>query len=172
MDKLIKKLTAEPLSGQDMLNATDNETKVLSYSELANVDDIFDILEPYNNFTLLYELRPNYGHWVCVIYHPETHTIEFFDPYGMFIDDQFKYIKDKNISHEKLLSKLLLKTDANIIYNDKPLQKFSKDISSCGRWTAFRINLRDIPLEDFQTMMMSKSKNERDKLITTLTAFI
>lgn len=172
MDKLINKLTSLPLSGEDMMRAVDGETRVLSYSDLKNVDNIYDLFEPYNNFVLLYEMKKNFGHWCCVIYHERTNEIEFMDPYGMFIDDQFKYITDPRISKEKYLSKLLLDSDSKIIYNDQPLQKFSKDISSCGRHIALRINLRDIPLNEYQDMMMSKKKGERDRMVTYLTAFV
>lgn len=172
MDQLIKQLTSEPLSGQEMMRATDNETTVVTYEDLRNVDNIFDLLGPNNNFTLLYETEPDYGHWTAVLYHPETNTLEFFDPYGKPIDSQLQYIKDPNISKDPLLSVLMLDTDAKIIYNDEPLQKFGKDISSCGRHVAMRINLRWMPLEQYQDIMMSKSKDERDKMVTYLTAFI
>ncbi len=172
MDKIIKQLTSEPLSGKEMMRATDDETTVLAYEDLRDVNNIFDILGPNNNFTLLYETQPNYGHWTAVLYHPEINTIEFFDPYGKPIDSQLEYITDPNIPRDPLLSELILDTDSKIIYNNKPLQKLGKDISSCGRHVALRINMRDIPLEEYQDMMMSKSKDERDKMVTYLTAFI
>lgn len=172
MDKLIKKLTAEPLSGEDMLRAVDGESIILTYKDLKDVDDIHDLFDPYDNFILLYEMEKNYGHWIAVIYHPESDTIEVFDPYGLFIDDEFKYIRNPKLKKQKYLSKLLLESESNIIYNDQPIQKYSKDVSSCGRHVALRINMRDIPLEEYQDMMMSKGKNERDKIVTMLTAFV
>lgn len=172
LDAIINKLTSYPLSAEDMMKLCDGETKIVAHEELHNVDNIFELLEPYNNFVLLYETEPNYGHWVCVIYHPEENTIEFFDPYGMFIDEQLDYIKDDSISDEPILSMLMLNTDCKIIYNNKPLQKFDKNISSCGRHVGLRVNCRDMPLDKYQDMLMSENKNERDKIVTMLTSIV
>ena len=110
MDNLIKELTDMPYSGQDIMDICDNETKVITYKDLLKFDNIDEALEPYGNIVILYEKKPNFGHWVCLIKHEDQNKIEFYDPYGFGIDDQFKLIVDKNINggDNMRLSKMLV----------------------------------------------------------------
>lgn len=171
IDDIIEDLVSKPLSGEEMIEACQGETNVITHQELANVEDIYDLFGDNDNFIMLYETEPNYGHWVCVINHPEENTIEFFDPYGKKIDSQLSYISDPSIDDYPHLSELLLASGAKIIHNDQPLQKHSKDISSCGRHCILRVNMRDIPLDQYQAMLMSKKPSERDKIVTMLTSY-
>ncbi len=175
MTAIINKLKKKALSGEDILNCLDGQTKIIKYNEIFKYNDIESLLYPYNNIVILYETKNNYGHWVCVILH-SNNTLEFYDPYGVFIDDQLKFIdrdfairSGQNIPY---LSILFLNSKYKIITNKKKIQKFDKDNSSCGRHVCLRISLSDLSLKDFQKFMKNDKKINSDDKATFLTNFI
>lgn len=177
MDELITELTELPYSGEDILRICDGETKVITYKELQGYDNIDEVLEPYNNVVILYEKTPNNGHWVCLIKHPRQNKIEFYDPYGFGIDEQFEIInKGKpstgvNGKDEMRLSRMLVNSPYKIVENKGRIQKFKKGINSCGRHVGFRINMRDMPLNQY-VKLLKGGKMSPDEKITYLTAFV
>ena len=177
MNAVIKELKAYPYSSQDIMNICEGKTKILTYQELQKFKTIDGALKPYDNFVLLYEMKPNFGHWVCVIKHKNPKykggaKIEFFDPYGYGIDKQFKFInKNFNGNGNRLkLSELLVNSPYKIVENKKKIQKLKEGVNSCGRHVGFRINMRDMELDDFVKFVSSGSMNA-DDTITYLTAF-
>jgi hypothetical protein len=173
MEKVIKSLEADPFSGSDILKICDNETKILKYGDISKFQNIDQLLEPHGNVVILYEIKPNFGHWVCLIKHDDC--IEFFDPYGMRIDEQRKYISDyfrkKSNQQEPWLTNLLKKDKCVVINNRQKLQKFNNDISTCGRHVAMRIVMRNIGLNKYLNLL-TRNKETPDKIVTYLTAFI
>lgn len=173
MDKLIGKVEAIPLSNDDIVEACSNKTKVIRYKELIEYKNIDELLHPYNNVVILYETTPSYGHWICLLKY--GNTIEFFDPLGMDIDYILDIInpKFKLLSGQSypILSNLLCNSKYNILTNDVQLQKNQKDVSTCGRHVIMRINLRKMPLKQYQNIFRG-NKYDPDKLVTYLTAFI
>jgi hypothetical protein len=173
MDSIIKELRKKPFSGEDILNITDNQTKIITYPELYNFKTIDDVFKPYDSVVILYETKPNYGHWVCLLKH--GNKIEFFDPYGFFIDDQLEFINKKfrkqNNEDFPILSKMLLDSKYKIVYSKAKLQKYSGDISSCGRHVTFRIVMRDLPLNEY-VKLLKHNKYDPDMIVTYLTAFL
>lgn len=165
MDKLIKKLEVDPFSNFDILNICDQNTKVIRYSELKKYSNIDDVLKPFDNVVILYESKKNYGHWVCLLKYDKI--IEFFDPYGLPIDTQLKYSKDK----VPLLSKLLVDSPYLLAENRTKLQKLYKDVSTCGRHVCVRIILKDLPLKEYINIMVN-NKIDPDLIVTYLTSFI
>jgi hypothetical protein len=175
MDKFIKKLKVVPLSGDDMMRIVDGNTKVITYKELNNFNNIDDVLKPHGSVVLLYERKPNNGHWVGLIKHPGK--IEFYDPYGFGIDEQFKILRESgytegvNGNDEQRLTKLLLDSPYKIVENKGRVQKLSDGVNSCGRHVGFRINMKDMPLNKFVGMLKG-GKMSADDTITYLTAFV
>ena len=98
--------------------------------------------------------------------------VEFFDPYGKFIDDQLEYIpvNFRKISNQDYphLTALLYNSKYNLSYNQYPFQKLKDNIKTCGRWTALRIMFRDMPLDDFAKLF---NNSDSDNLATLLTLF-
>jgi len=173
MKKVISSLKDIPYSGEDIMNVCRGETKVLTYKDLNKYKHIDEILDPYDNFVLLYETTPDYGHWTCVIRHPDKNKIEFFDPYGYGIDEQFKFVKKKGINgkNENKLAELLLNSNYDIVESNAKIQKKGKNINSCGRHVGVRINMRDLPLDEYVEILRGGVMNA-DDTITYLTAFI
>ncbi len=165
MDNIIKYLEREPFSNDDIMYLCDNKTNIIKYSDLINYDNIDNILSPHNNTVILYETGKNYGHWVCLI--KQNNLIEFFDPYGMKIDEQLKYSKNK----DPLLSLLLLKSPYLLKENTTRLQKMYKNISTCGRHVCLRIILKELKLNEY-IKLLKNNKNNPDLLVTYLTSFV
>lgn len=175
MNNLIEELKGKAFSGNDVLDLVDGESKLVRYPDLYKYDTIEEVLYPYNCFFLLYETKFKYGHWVCVILH-DNGVLEFFDPYGYFIDHQLKFISDKYRlkSHQDYpyLSRLFLNSPYKIVANDEKLQKKYKNNSTCGRHIGLRMVLRDLPLKDYQKIMKKEGDIDADDKATYLTAFI
>jgi hypothetical protein len=173
MDYLINKLKNYPFSGKDIVTACDGHTKIILYSDIHKFKSIDQLLKPYNNAVILYQTKPNYGHWVLLM--KKGNVIEFFDSYGLFIDEQLNFISKefKKVSHQDFpyLSNLLLKSKYKIIYNPVRLQKTDNDISSCGRHVCLRLILKDLSLKDY-IKMIKHNKYDPDSLVTYLTAFV
>lgn len=175
MDNLIKGLRKKAFSGEDILTVCDNETKIITYPELYKFQNIDDVLSPHGCVVILYEMKPNYGHWVCVIKHEDQNKIEFFDPYGLFCDDQLEFIdtKFRKASNQMFpkLCEMLHDSPYDIVYNKTQLQKYSSDVSSCGRHVSFRIVMRDTPLNEY-VKILKQNKYDPDMTVTYLTAFM
>lgn len=176
MDHYIRKLEAKPFSGDDILTICDHKTKIITYPQLYNFRNIDDLLKPYGCVVILYETKPSYGHWVCLLKHNNNGKpyLEFFDSYGMQFDEQLKFIpkkfrKENNEEYPKLTD-MLIKSKYPVRYNDRQLQQLYDDVSSCGRHVAFRIVMKDIKLGQYIRLMTS-SKYSPDMLVTYLTAF-
>lgn len=174
MDKIVKYLRKKPFSGEDIMLVCDDKTKIITYPELYNYSDIDSVLNPHGCVVILYELKKAYGHWCCVLKNSDN-QIEFFDPYGLFCDDQLDFIdksfRKKNNEELPKLCEMIYNSGYPMIYNDVQLQKYSDDISSCGRHVAFRIVMRDTPLKQY-TKILTNNHYDPDTIVTYLTAFV
>ncbi len=175
MEGIIKNLKNIALSGNDIYNACEKQIKILRNSDLHKYNDIDDVFNPYNCVALLYEIKPSYGHWVLLIRHQKC-TIEFFDSYGFFIDDQLKFIspefQKKSNQDKRYLSKLLIKSNYKIIYNKVRVQEMNNNTSSCGRHICLRYQMKNIELNKYIKIIKKSNLKNVDNLVTYLTAFI
>lgn len=177
-EDIIQQLQAKSLSGSEVLKIVNNKANLLTYPELTKYDDINDAFGPYGALILLYKTKQNYGHWCGLIKHGDK-KIEFFDSYGTFPDDEFKWIPD----HFRLVSNqvyphltwLLYNSGSKIEYNHSKLQDHTEDIgtkiATCGRHVANRINYRDIPLPEYVKMLTSVEGFTPDMIVTYLTCY-
>ena len=85
----MNQIEARPLSNVDIINKLNGKTNIFMYPDLARVRKVEDILVN-DSVVILYETKPNVGHWVCILKRGDT--IEFFDSYGIFPDKEKKYI--------------------------------------------------------------------------------
>ena len=166
-------------SGADIHEFTDGKCEIITYPMLLQYNNIH---EPFNGkkaLVLLYETGPNYGHWTCLLKHPNN-VIEHFDSYGLIPDDELKFIpkkyrKESGQDHN-YLTELLYKSGCDIEYNHTVLQKYNKDAgydnATCGRWCAVRIYFRRVPLKKFVKIMKSGEKYgvSPDDVVVYLTA--
>lgn len=164
----IKQLRENPLTDRDIRKILGPNVKILSHQELKNYDSIQQILPKTPDIcVIIYETKPNYGHWVLLSRYIDSETghqtIEYFDSYGGNIDNPLNWIeKDqkKNIDSTPYLTKLLIKAGQHfdIVYNSKDFQKEGHNISTCGRHVVLRA--KSI-MQDHQTLSdYIKQQNE------------
>jgi hypothetical protein len=169
--KLLDKLKNQPLTGGQLQKICPGN--IVLIRDLHLYKDIDDLLGPDLHVYLLYESEPHSGHW-CALTRNDN-LVEFFDPYGEKPDDQLKYIPPnfakKTKQDQKLLSHLLVDCKYDISYNEFSFQRFDKDTSTCGRWSAMRCLLKKMPLEDFNYLFLTDYENGgSDYIISLLTS--
>lgn len=175
LDTLIVDAEKVPLSNDDIIAIALGQTSVVRYSDLPQHESIFDLLQPYNNFILFYEVKErNDGHWVSVLYHEDINTLEFFDSYGF---DDRQILGKSPTSHlymqgkpylTYLFDKAQREQNCRIIFNTKQLQSKRSQIATCGRYAAFRSRMRHVKYNQFIALFKG-NKNTSDYLISALT---
>ena len=168
---MLKKLQAISLSNDkiyDLLNGTVN---IMSYPELTAFEDLESALGDYGALVLLYESKKNYGHWT-LIFKRDKNTIEFFDSYALFPDDELKHIdieyRRKNNQLYPHLTKLLYDSGYNIEYNDYLLQKKINGMNTCGRHVVTRLYFRKMSIDEYINMIKQMGMTP-DEFVTHFT---
>ena len=169
----LKKLMEKPLSDSDITKATNGKTNIYTYSDITKYDDIDDLFNGKDSITILYRTNPNYGHWCCLNKINES-LIEWFDPYGIFPDDEQKLMdNDTRINLNQYLphlSKLMKNSKYQLSYNNHKFQEWKKGINTCGRHCIIRTLFRNIPLENYKKFFVNNSKyGNPDEIVTILT---
>lgn len=155
------------LSSEDLFKLFEGECLIIDYNQLLKFFHVDQLFQNNNKIVfLLYPTSPNFGHWVFLGKH--ENVIYFFDPYGIFPDDELDYTY---VDFEPHLSNLLLKSPYIIKYNKHKLQDIkNKNSATCGRWCAlFAYCFKNVSFDEFAKMFQDYDK---DKLITLITSFI
>ena len=143
------------LTGEDLIKICEGNVRVISYHELKGINTIQQLLEPYGAIIILYETKQNFGHYTALFY-DKNKNLEFFDSYGFKPDAELKYATYDNTPY---LTNLLKKYKGNIIYNTEDLQKWAKDVNTCGRWCATRIRMKNLTAQEFRNLWKNKFYN-------------
>lgn len=170
--ELLSKIVSYPLSGQDIIDAVGFPINIYKYSMLDRYDDIFTLFAEYDSFCILYETKRNFGHWTCVLLHRKKNgspkSIEFFDSYGLEIDEQLDflsdYFKEKNNMERTHLGWLLYESNLPLEYNNHQLQKFAVSINTCGCWCSLRIICRHLNIDLFSNAIQGLVLNNNSEL--------
>ena len=166
METIVNKFITHSLSGDDILNICNGEANLLLNSELNHINDIDDILGDNGACIILYDKNnKDPGHWSC-IYRENKNTLNFFCPYGYFIDDATDII-----GGNKNLSRLINNSRYNLNYNKFKLQKLKKNINVCGRWVGIRLVLRDLNNNQFASLFKNNKHYSPDFWVCILTLF-
>jgi hypothetical protein len=167
----LNQLKAKALTNDEISELLNGHVKVMTYSELKKYHHIDELLEPYGCAIILYQTKKNFGHWIALI-KQGPHIIEHFDSYGIKPDNELKFVKSymrselgQDYPH---LTYLLYHCDYQLSYNQYRLQKFKKNISTCGRWCVTRCILRNVPLDEFVKLFKIKGYTP-DDVVTLLT---
>jgi hypothetical protein len=169
-----------PLTDSDIkrgLYECNQDTNVVLYSQMCTYNSIDELIKPYNSCLILYEEKPNTGHWCCLTLH--DNLLEYFDPYGSdkkmeysgqpdsslkFIPEPFRQESNQDVPY---LSLLMLKCPYKLSYNEYQFQELDKYVKTCGRWCLLRICLKDLTLEQFRDLFFG---NNSDNIATVCTA--
>ena len=143
----------KPMTGKEVSLWLPGAT-IMKQAELRN----YKVL-PKLPLIILYEVKPDFGHWVTVLNTPEG--IEHFDSYSAAPDDELGFISEeyKKVSNQdkKHLLKLLLPHD-NVNYNQYIFQG-EPPIATCGRWSILRNLFSDLTIDQFYRMI-NRTMNE------------
>lgn len=169
MDGLVKEEQTKSLSKSEVEYITEGKCKVVLYADLVGFSTLEEAAAPYDACICLFESRPLYGHWVCW-FKVDEEKWEWFDSYGVRPDGELKWLSKEakeQTQQSDFITQLVKNSSANtrMIYNQVPLQKFAKDINTCGRWCAVRIRKRELPLKAFQELFYKNG----DYFITLMT---
>ena len=149
----IEKLLSYAISDDDII-ATTKINNIITYNQIKRFNDIDELLTNLKSCFLLFESSNNFGHW-CLLFKNDNDLIEFFDPYGVFIENQKSYINDEKFKEPiNYLSILLKKSPYQISYNEFEFQDINNDIvGTCGKWCIIRYLNRDKDLYKFKDMI-------------------
>lgn len=129
------------LSNEDIERLLNGRCNIVLYPNIHKFETLEQLLYPYDSCVLLFQSKPNYGHWVCITKH--ENDIEFFNSYGGYPDDSLNYINKKYAEESgqdyPYLTKLFLDSGLNLFYNEYKFQEKNKDIKTCGRHCVVRI---------------------------------
>lgn len=179
MENHLKYYENIPLSDKDILNLLNNRVNIEVYPNLHKYQNIDELLGPYEACVILFESKPNYGHWCCV-FKINDDLIEFFNPYGSikngFPDDCLLHIPTnfRKESHQYVpyLSLLLLNSPYELSYNEYELQQHNNNIKTCGRHCVVRLWNKNLTLDEYIDNLNRDCENENlnyDQLVTLIT---
>jgi hypothetical protein len=161
------KLQSQPLNGEQMLQLVDNKANLIIVNDLIKYNHIDAVLGEYGAVILLYENEKYKGHWVC-LFKINDSTLMFFDPYGLKPDEQLQF----SDYSKPYLSMLLKDSGYRVKYNNKDLQKFCKQVSTCGKFVSLRLIFRDLPNRKFISLFLDNKHYTPDFWVSALTAFL
>lgn len=147
------------LSGRDILNALNNQARIITYKDIYKYNTLTDLLGKYKTCIILYERRKDFGHWTCIFEH-NPNCISFFDSLGVFIDEELNFCKPYYNAIQPYLSKLIRESRyKNIEYNEYVLQKTAPQINTCGRHVICRIWNRHLTLYNYIKYLLQYGYN-------------
>lgn len=163
------------LSDKDIFKLLDGKYKLVLYPDLIKYTDIDQVLGKYGACVLLFEARPNYGHWCC-LWKLDKNTVSFFNSYGGYPDDSLEYIPEhfaqESNQNKPYLSILLDKCPYDLTYNEYAYQKKGKNIRTCGRHVCVRLFCRNLGDDEYHDLIMhfvKKYNINPDEVVTLLT---
>lgn len=176
MDNIIKDAERFDLSGADIHRITDGKCNIIQYSDLERVNNLEEILSPHGAVMILYTTKKNFGHWVCLFKINNNKLLEFFDPYGLKIDEELQitndlHLRDHNGIITPHLSALVNSGGYRVLSNTYQIQEFLEHTNTCGRHTGMRVRFRDTPLKKY-IKLMTTNKYNADWMVSAMTLMI
>lgn len=173
MLKTLKKLKKKALSNKDIIDNVKHNISFVTYPELENFNSLDDVFDDNKSILILYLQSPNFGHWTC-LNKLGNNLIEFFDPYGILIDNELKFnskeLNDKLEQDAPFLSKLMIDSQYNLSYNEFSFQEEASNINTCGRHCIVRMNHLNLSLNQYKNVFSKLKKFlSPDDVVTIMT---
>lgn len=176
-DATIKAAIGLDMSDNDILKFCDDKVRILGVPELNQMRSLDEVLKPFGATILLYETKRTgpqsvEGHW-CLLLKRTDKNVEFFDPYGLRVDDELDFVPDTYKAQTKQYGRLVdliedKSSPYTVYYNHVPMQEKGSATGTCGRWCALRAKMRAWSLLEFQTFFMNQNETS-DWLATCMT---
>lgn len=177
-----RKRMYKPTSRSDLLYMLQDKIKIVTYDELLEYETFDELMKDFGSCIILYPNRsdPTCGHWCCIFIIPGTDRVEYFDPYGCFLEDPIKEfndeereeVKDKDNRRilEPKLKELLLKSDYidNLYWNETPFQNTECGASTCGLWNVIRLKNSHLPELEFKKIFFDLPSNSSPPVLPDL----
>lgn len=164
-------LLTESMSSDEMLKLSPmSGVRLLTYDQLAKMTQAQwdQMMRGCKALILLYMATPNYGHWTLVL-HTERGW-SFFDPYGVFIDDQLKWHNAYLGKFNNVLSSFLGNSVGKVYYNQYRLQGLFPS-ATCGKHVLVRMMKRDLSEGEYDRWIKKMGKKyglNPDELVTVM----
>lgn len=149
---MFEELLKKPLSNKDILGTVKHPTTFIIYPDLLKYSHIDQVFNGNRSILLLYMNTSKMGHWCC-INKLKNNMIEFYDPYGYYVDIHLKKVVKGQ--EYKYLSKLLLDSKYKLSYNEYSFQLRKSNINTCGRHCIVRINNIHLSLNNYKKIFDS-----------------
>ena len=175
----LKEMENKALSNVDISNLLHGCVNIVVYPDVYKYKSIDQLMGVYGACALLYEAKPNYGHW-CAVIKIGNDCCEFFDPYGGNIDgipdEVLQHIdptfRDETHQNHTYLAKLMYDSRYDLSYNQYKFQEHKEGIKTCGRHVVSRIMFKNLSLDDYKRYLDKLSKYHNlnyDGIVTYLT---
>ena len=155
--KKLDKYEEQPISNFDILKVLP-DVKIITFADLKNLSKFpFDA---NNRLVIFYEMGSEIGHWVCVIYYPESDTASWFDSYGFKVGGALSGISKKELQvlgENKNYAKEIMKGYKNAVYNPFRFQSL-KDAQTCGKHVCTRLIMQHLGVKEYVHWMNYLSK--------------
>ncbi len=181
----IKDLENISLSDKQLMSLIDNEANLVLYPDLHKFKNIDDLLGRHGACIILYESKPNYGHWTAIFKTNNPKELEFFNSYGdsgrhdgypdatlKFIPKDFRILSKQDHTY---LAKLMVDSPYSLSYNQYKFQSDAEGIKTCGRHVANRLRMRHLSLDEYHNVIMKYCRELRmnpDQIVSLLTSEI
>jgi hypothetical protein len=167
MELTKKNMLNYPLNGYQMM-ALNPDSKLITYDQLNNIDNIDDLFHDTNKLIILYLLKSkNDGHWVCLFLNKDGYN--YFDSYGEPEDEHLSFLtkKQRREFNEKRnkLSELL--RHKKVIFNNVRLQASGTD--TCGMFVTHRLHHSNKNLVQYIDIFLKKNVWDLDKYVANYT---
>lgn len=160
---------SKQLSSDDLLRAVPGAV-FMRYPNLKHFSSVDAVLSqsPIQVVFVLYLTEGyNSGHW-CTLLRRQNGEIEWFDPYGLKVDEEARFIKaserKKLDETTPVMLQLLLKSKEKWIWNSFDLQSHSPVDQTCGRWAILRALHRDLNDKQFYDFMQKEATRDHSDL--------
>ena len=144
---------------------------ILLYNELKDYRHLEDLLRKHPMNIILYQTNQKgssaYGHWVALFRTPSG-SVEFFDSYGTYPDDDLARTIYKDCKECNYLTKLLLDfmdRGGSVEYNNYKLQGDST--ATCGKHVFTRLLNSGLGIDQYKSYLdeMKKLYGSYDKVV-------
>lgn len=153
------------LTDKDIRKYLGKKCKIIKYEKLSSIDNLETYMNDIKFLVILYEWKPNYGHWCCIIKNNLANTFEFFDSYGTKPDQSLFDLPIRVRNNFGLdmpkVAILLMESKRTIIYNNYMLQSTKSKITTCGKWVVIRCLMIYLPIDTFAKIFIDKKNTDK-----------
>lgn len=171
----IRRRMKTPTSKKDLLYMLKGKVRVISYDECLQYNTLLELLGQYEACILLYpgtdfgsDVSDPVGHWCCLfsVVGSKPRRIEYFDPYGSFIDSNIDEINRKHDGQiipphiKRLILEEINSGNSEVYWNETVFQSIEVESATCGLHVVLRLKNNHLIEEDYARLYYDVSVNQ------------